>query len=502
MKQYLHLFFICIACVSYSQKYDFNWVMGYDSHLGFPNTEGIFMNFNTDTPSISYEPILLPMRTSLASISDSSGNLLFYTNGCSIANTNHEIIEDGMGLNPGEVHDIQCQTGYTAGRQSCLILPLQGTSYYYLFHKGIFYENGNPAQGGTDILYYTIIDANENGGHGKVLEKNIPIIQQNLTYGQLTATKHANGEDWWILTGGDSNNDYHIIELSSEGVEYHGIQNIGHSASYNGSRGGQSNFSPDGGKFIRYSSPDGIFIFDFNRNAGILSNFRHIPTPETTFSTGIGVSPSSQYMYVTTDIHVFQYDLNASDIGLSRIEVAEYNGYMSPFPTTFAQLQLGPDCRIYISSFATVNVLHVIQYPDLPGTACQVDQHIIQLPFNHGRALPYFPNYRLGPLVPGEPPAPPCVPVVSTVEETQLAAGALHIFPNPAHGHFTVALTAPATRLRLYDSMGRQVLVQSLAAGQPEHRIALPPGLPAGVYVAVAEGSEGVLGRGRVVILE
>lgn len=108
-----------------------------------------------------------------------------------------------------------------------------------------------------------------------------------------------------------------------------------------------------------------------------------------------------------------------------------------------------------------------------------------------------MPNYRLGALS-----GSPCDTLIMNSVQQPAAKdlAPLRIFPNPAQTHFTVAIDTPATLLRLYDGMGRQVLVQALAAGQPEHRIALPASLPAGVYVAVAEGSDGVLGRARVVV--
>jgi len=271
--------------------------MGYDSHLGFPDKEGVFMNFNQAPVSVSYTPIPLWMRVTLGCVSDSSGQLLFYTNGCSIVNSNHEIIENGDSLNPGQVHDIQCATGYTSWIQSCLILPRPGhQTQYYLFHKKISYAYNPNFDVLTDTMYASLIDMSASFGHGIVLEKNIPVIETLMTAGQLTSVKHANGTDWWIRTGGDQNNLYYALLLTQEGVMRPFIQSIGYPSSYNGSRGGQANFSPDGTKYIRYSNSDGVFLFDFDRTTGQLSNFRHLLTPEETFADGIGVSPNSRYM--------------------------------------------------------------------------------------------------------------------------------------------------------------------------------------------------------------
>ena len=61
-------------------------------------------------------------------------------------------------------------------------------------------------------------------------------------------------------------------------------------------------------------------------------------------------------------------------------------------------MQLGPDGRVYINSTSGVNEMHVIQYPNKKGIACEVRQHSVQLPTFIIRTMPHFPNYRLGPL--------------------------------------------------------------------------------------------------------
>jgi hypothetical protein len=45
-----------------------------------------------------------------------------------------------------------------------------------------------------------------------------------------------------------------------------------------------------------------------------------------------------------------------------------------------------------------VRYLHVINNPDLPCPACNIEQHGVHLPTYNAASLPNFPNYRLGPL--------------------------------------------------------------------------------------------------------
>ena len=479
--------FLALPFLCFGQKHDYIWMLGYNSNATseYPGVEGIKVNFNILPPSFDYEVTNMNILSSNATISDSLGNFLFYTNGCFIAGAGHELMENGDNLNPGEVHDIQCEYGYTAGTQSCLILPNPGNSFqYYLLHKHIIYEYEPEFDVVTDILYYSLIDMSLNGGKGSIIQKNVPLIQERLTYGQLTAVKHANGKDWWVVTAADHSNKYYKLLLTDLGINYFGTQEIGTESSQSGSGGGQAVFSADGAKFARYSAPDGVFMFNFDRQTGILSEFNLLPVEGESVGSGVAVSPDSRYLYVSTKDTLFQFDLEAEDIFSSGEIVGIYDGFQSPFPTTFHNAQLAPDCKIYINSFSTVDVLHVIHNPDEPGLACNFEQHAVQLPFNEGRSLPHFPNYRLGPLVEGETPPPPCEPVVSTEEEALPIRQKAYVFPNPAPGYFKVvfeqALRRPG-RVVLYNGLGQVALEEVLGVGSREFRLEVGD-VPLGLY--------------------
>jgi len=417
-------------------------------------------------------------------ISDSLGNLLFYTDGCRVVGADHQLLENGDGLNPGEAHDIQCGEngfGYTAGVQSCLILPHPSDkNLYYLFHKHIKYEYKPVFKVVTDVLNYSLIDISTGPGSGSVIDKNVVLIEESLTYGQLAATKHANGLDWWLISGGYDNNLYYRLLLSQAGIELLAPQVLGQTAK----DGGQANFSPNGTKYVRYNALEGVYLFDFNRVTGELINFRLLEVPNNSISDGISFSPNSRFLYVCTRDTVFQFDLESSDVESSRQVVAVYDGYQSFFNTTFFNAQLAPDCKIYINTFAAVDVLHVIHNPDEPGLACNLEQHAIQLPFWHLRTLPHFPNYRLGPLVEGEDPPPPCEPVVAAEEAGLFSGPKAYIFPNPAPGYFKVvfeeALRRPG-RIILYNALGQAVLEEALGPGGREFRVELS-GVAPGLY--------------------
>ena len=88
-----------------------------------------------------------------------------------------------------------------------------------------------------------------------------------------------------------------------------------------------------------------VEIYDFDRCNGGLSNHRRMHY-NANISGGVAISPNSRYLYVSSYEHVYQYDLWASDIESTKVTVAVYDGYQSPFGSKFFMAQLAPDGKI------------------------------------------------------------------------------------------------------------------------------------------------------------
>lgn len=141
-KSFLLIVIFTIPTLLYCQKEDYNWLGGYN-YDNFPLEtliiEGYRMDFNK-------KPFLIENNVNIVygidgnntSISDKDGNLLFYTNGCAIMNTNYQIMPNGDSINAGKWFDIfrkHCSQGYP-GREDVLILNDPANEKgYYLFHK-------------------------------------------------------------------------------------------------------------------------------------------------------------------------------------------------------------------------------------------------------------------------------------------------------------------------------------------------------------------------------
>jgi Secretion system C-terminal sorting domain len=436
-------------------KYDYHWLMGY-----FSNGSRIEYDFNTNPISIKKTSFPMSMSGCNSTFSSRDGRLDYYTNCCSISDASHQTIVNGDSLNPGFIRNY-CPSGYPI-RQSALFLPVvSDTNYISLIHQKqepISFSDSSLAIISEKLLF-TRIDRKLK----KVEKKNQIISQDTLQATQLTACKHTNGRDWWIIQPKFVSDKYQRILLDSTGFGQPFEQTIGKKTLKAGDGGGQAVFTPDGTKYLRFTAPDQLFIFDFNRTTGILSNFKYIFVDTFGFYFGgISVSPNSRFAYVSVKFRIYQYDLWATDISSSRKIVAEYDGFRAPFPMWFYLAQLAPDCRIYIvPSNGSSWAMHYIKYPDREGTACEVVQHgiIYKDSVQSNATLPNHPNYRLGVV-----PTYPCDSTLRITTGTDYSLDwqmpKVFLFPNPA-GH-TVNLSGilpnQKTIFKLYNTVGQLVM--------------------------------------------
>jgi hypothetical protein len=516
------LIIIVSALVAYSQKHDYIWLIGRNSQTN-PEQAGTTIDFHTTPPDIYYEFRSMYFRQANASICDAAGNLLFYTNGIYIANSLHEPMENGMGLAAGpEGVNNQGVYGYIL-TQGAMILPVpEHDNLFYLLHTDK-HLTSNQTSLQSSNLFFSMVDMALQGGLGEVTIKNNILLSDALDMGRLTATRHANGRDWWLLSRSYGANRYYYILLEPRGLSVVAHQFVGQSIPSNAI--GQSVFSPDGTKYasvhLTGSAGDPIYvnIYDFDRCSGELSYPVQFTYADTAWAGGIAISPNNRFLYVSSFRYVYQYDLHADDIEASRITVAKWDGFYDlhpAFPTTFYLAQLAPDGKIYINSNSSTRYLHVINNPDSLGLACDVCQHCVELPTKNSWSLPNFPNYRLHHLE-----GSPCdtlrqPPVAEWVHEPlgmevafqeasyhdirtwhwSFGDGATDTVPNPVHsyaaaGVYNVCLAVSNPRGADTLCQEVQVLLSSTGeAGQGGASVAIWPNpVPTGVAVTlVAEG--------------
>jgi PKD domain len=401
MKTTLLCLFAIVSMVGASaQNHDHVWLFGYGSQSPDPAFGGTIMDFNTMPPDIFYQYNEMNFDITDASMSDANGELQFYTNGIYVANKDFQAMANGTNLNPCQIAVDFEDYGFPLSQAAFAVSHPDGSNRYYLIHADIGDANIQMSVNGRN-LYYSLIDMDLYAGLGKVVLKNQVIINDTLGTGKLTAVRHANGRDWWMMIHEMSSENYHRVLITPEGITTMGMNSTAFSIPVEGV--GQSVFSPDGNVFARmntYSFDNGqqFEIYKFDRCSGYLTEQLKIQYDDGAYAAGIAISPNSRFLYVPSFGNLYQFDLQAADIIGSK-QTIHYDGFTeNGASTSFFLAQLAPDGKIYISASNTVHYLHVIHQPNLPYPDCMVEQHGITLPTYNSFSMPNFPNYRLGPL--------------------------------------------------------------------------------------------------------
>jgi WD40 repeat protein len=507
MKKLILYTLLVLPLIGYSQgKHDYNWLIGVEQDPNpdvYPINCMNLLSFEQGELSIEKLSVGYPMYAANASISDVDGDLLFYSNGCDVKNREHDIMPNGDILNPGPAYDNNCPDGGYSTLGGIIIIPAPNQSeLYYVFHQAFAYFNESPFVR-VNRLYFSVVDMSLNNGLGDVTLKN-QVVLKSIQYTGLQAVRHSNNEDWWLMSMEEGGNKYYRVLLTSNGISEVDSQIIGNVLSLNG--GGQPAFSPDGTKFAKYDFMDQLMLFDFDRNTGLLSDYKQLEIDTPSFSVcGLAFSPNSKRLYLSNYERLWQLDLEAPDLLASKTLIGEWDGFVYEFfnllfPVYFQQMRLGPDCRIYMTSNGPVAYMHIIHNPDELGTACNFEQRGLPLPCSVNYSIPNFPHYRLGT---GQPVCDSSIVYVSSGYVPPPAEEEVRVWPNPASREVKVELnetvSTQPSKFSLFDGTGRLVGNWELSAGSHEATLSLS-NLPDGMYFWHVESWGMYVKSGKLII--
>ena len=472
---FVYIYFIPQALIA--QGISNLWLFGYANPSGPPWGGGV-MDFSQGYFQAYPQSRILNINTTNANISDSTGKFLFASNGIFIQNAVNDTMANGNDLNPGYFVNARLNYGLSIP-QANLIIPFPNDkSKFYLFHETL---DDYPWDYNTLNLFYSIIDMSLQGGLGEVIQKNTILLSDSLVPGRLTACKHANGRDWWIIAHGLWNNLYYKYLITSTGIQGPFTQNIG---AMRRNFVGQCVFSPNGKYFAYYEPHQGdLDIFEFDRCSGDFIINANVPINDSAFGGGVAFSPNSNVLYVSSMNYVYQFDMTAADIAASKFTVGVWDGFFSygpPLSTSFYLSYLAPDGKIYINCGNGTSHIHVINQPDSLGHASALCQHCIHLPVRNAFTIPNHPNYFLGAEV-----GTLCDSLgvgVSKQQDSKLIA----IYPNPVTGNeitISHSVSNSSQELYIFDAHGRLLYNISLPPWTSIHRIVLPE-ISEGIYIA------------------
>lgn len=333
----------------------------------FGNKAGISFN------SSGVQPVPSPLQNSAmiaeegcASISDTDGELLFYSNGNTVYNRLHQIMVNGDNI-----------AGNTSGSQSSIIVPFPGNEdFFYLFTTDAIQNN---FQNG---YRYSIIDMTKNNGNGEVTSKNV-LLWSSCTE-RLTAARHSNGVDVWLITNDNYSNVFRSWLITCNGftatpvvstagviLDQYSLMNVGY-----------MKVSPDGKQFCQthvpffsgeFPDPNFVQLFDFNNTTGTISNPRSVSSGTASFFA-CEYSPDSKLLYLTNP---YRKKLYQAESTLSSVAAISASFISITTPQSNYGIQAAPDEKIYV--FNTESSLGVISNPDSKGTGCQYEANKINL---------------------------------------------------------------------------------------------------------------------------
>jgi gliding motility-associated-like protein len=361
-KNILPLIFLILSFGIYAQGEANIWYFGYYAGLDFNSGSPVVLN---DSKMFTYE--------GCATISNASGQLLFYTDGITVWNKNHQVMPNGTGL-----------MGHSSSTQSAIVIPKPGNpSIYYIFTVTELAK--------SDGLRYSEVDMSLNGGLGDVTS-NKNILLFTPTCEKLTAVKSSNGDAFWVVSHAFEDDRFLAYKISATGVNLSpvisntGATIIASNTQLKDETIGYLKFSPDGTKLISCNTNINVELFDFDAATGVISNPKIVKLKEENY--GVEFSPSGKIAYVSVGNNrssaLYQYDLTAVDIASTQIAVLsniEWN--------QIAALQIAIDGKIYVSGIA--GKLSVINNPDVLGLGCNVQYNTIS--FGTAKSLLGLPQF-------------------------------------------------------------------------------------------------------------
>ncbi|MBL7826014.1 MAG: hypothetical protein JNJ57_05245, partial [Saprospiraceae bacterium] len=378
--QILIFLLLLLPGVTYAQKHDNIWILGYGggTQSGSNDSNGLsIINFDLAFQMQNNQTCNLNLTGTNSGFCDSLGNLLMVCNGEKVYHGGLNLMINGGGLN--------ATNGYgTAQPQGALTLPWpEHPNLYVLLVVEV--KTFSPQLVTGFKLYYNLLNINSDDPvDSEVVVKKQLIIQDSMENGQLSACKHANGRDWWILMPESHSNRYYTFLLDPSGLSLVDTQAVG-DVFFAGL--GQAVFTPDGSKYLRVNGndlfePNHLYLYDFDRCTGKLSNPLHWEYEPGGLGMGCAISHNSRILYAAMNaVKLIQYDLWAPDVESSGVVVGEYDGYIHEqhFYTAFSIAQLAPNGRIYMSTNGSTPFLHVIDHPGRRGAACGFRQRGLHL---------------------------------------------------------------------------------------------------------------------------
>ena len=331
------------------------WIFGGGAALDFNSGSPVLM---PPTPMWAYE--------GCASVSDSAGQLLFYTNGRMVWDRANNLMPNGVGL-----------MGDSSATHSGLTVPWPG-------HPNKYYVFTVDKLGGPDGLRYTVVDMALNNGFGDVDTNQKNVLLHILSTERMTAVRKRGSQDaFWLISHDWMSAQWRVFSIDSNGVDTANpvLTTIGavHTTNINGSENaiGYLKASPNGKRLaVALHGSNRFEIFDFNDSTGVISGNKALTDPDYDMPYGVEFSADGNILYGSCfqSRDLWQWDLlagNAAAIKATGVRVG-----VSPF--YLGAIQLAPNGKMYVARCMS-RYLGVVDQPNDLGITCAYNDIAVDL---------------------------------------------------------------------------------------------------------------------------
>ena len=319
------------------------WYFGNGAGIDFNEEDGL-----PDPPRSIAAAHAMDAPEGTSTISDTNGDVLFYSDGRSVWNRFNTPMPNGFAIG-----------GDSVSTQAVLIVPFQDddTQYYVFTTQEVYGEN-------TFLMKYAVIDMKEDDGRGDVIEKDVILFARSTE--KLIAYEGGNG--YWIVGHEYGNNTFRAYPVTAEGIGSPVLSSAGAVHSMNDPFSGQAGmkFSADGTRIavaLIEGTDDYVELFEFDGATGEMVELQY----QIDLNIGGGTTADQVYdVHFSTGGNKLFASMNNRNSGTPGGRIMEYRvDSLSTEDTRLASrtdiaagsglnanigaMQTGPDGQIYVA---------------------------------------------------------------------------------------------------------------------------------------------------------
>ena len=391
------------------------WYFGDGAGIDFNEEDGL-----PDPPRSIDSPHAMNAPAGTSTISDANGDVLFYSDGSTVWNREHDEMPNGTEIG-----------GDTLSANSVVIVPfVDDETLYYLFTtEQVYGEN-------TFELKYSIVDMKLDDGRGDVVLKDIVLYSKATE--KLAAFEGGNG--FWVMSHEYGNNTFRAYPVTGEGIGAPVISSAGRVHSFNDALSGQAGmkFSADGGRIataLIVGTEDYIEVFEFDQTTGEVTELAfdfdlNEGDPSNDEVYDVHFSNGGNKIFATMNNRnsnpaggrIIEYRIDSASTETSRLDSRTVISDNAGLSVNYGQMQTGPDGQIYVAVETPGNsggsnfVSSIIANEDT-ATVSSINPRAVELTTGNSRlGLPNFVQNMASPMQEPSLTAPELVCVEERVE--------------------------------------------------------------------------------------